>query len=135
LDGFRLAPSREYCSTVSALRQRVGLHIKRLRLSHGLTQEQLGERASLSYKFIGEVERGIGNPTVDSLDAIARGLGVQMGEFFVTERPAVSNAVLGVEDVALLRDARDSLEDVLKRLGVPPEKRRRNTRRTTPRGR
>ncbi|MBI4680030.1 MAG: helix-turn-helix transcriptional regulator [Nitrospirae bacterium] len=30
------------------------------------TQEELGEKAGLSYKFVGEIERGEVNPSLDS---------------------------------------------------------------------
>lgn len=36
-----------------------------------MTQEELGSKADISYKFIGEVERGQQNPSFDTLDKIA----------------------------------------------------------------
>ncbi|MBI4378760.1 MAG: helix-turn-helix domain-containing protein [Nitrospinae bacterium] len=38
-----------------------------MRKSRGFTQEELGEKAGLSYKFIGELERGEENVSLDSL--------------------------------------------------------------------
>ena len=40
------------------IRKGLGKRIRFLRESKGLTQEVLGEKAELSYKFVGEVERG-----------------------------------------------------------------------------
>jgi len=52
---------------------------KRLRLHRkqkGLTQQELGDRAGVSYKYLGEVERGEKNPTVIVILKIAAALGV-----------------------------------------------------------
>jgi len=56
--------------------------IKELRKIKGLTQEELGEIANLSYKFVGELERGKVNVSLDSLDRITRALGISMGDLF-----------------------------------------------------
>jgi transcriptional regulator with XRE-family HTH domain len=43
-----------------------------------LSQEKLAEKADLSYKYLGEVERGLVNISLDSLVRIARALGVRL---------------------------------------------------------
>ena len=43
-----------------------------------MTQEQLGEKASLNPKYIGEVERSEKTISVDALRRIAVALGVQL---------------------------------------------------------
>lgn len=100
------------------LRRRVGLRIRQLRLGGRLTQEQLAERAGLSYKFIGEVERGTGNPTVDSLAAIARALTVDLTEFFKLNDKSAAPALVELSDTDLseIREALTSVERVLGRL-------------------
>ena len=60
------------------LRGQVGARVKQLRQARRLTQEQLAERAGLSYKFIGEVERGRGNPTLTTLASLSEALGVSL---------------------------------------------------------
>jgi XRE family aerobic/anaerobic benzoate catabolism transcriptional regulator len=45
-----------------------------LRTGKGLTQDVLAERAGLSQKYLGEVERGIGNITVELLGRVADAL-------------------------------------------------------------
>ena len=67
---------------VNQLRARVGGRVKGFRRLKGWSQEQLGERAGLSYKFIGEIERGAGNPTIDTLHAIAVALDVDITDLF-----------------------------------------------------
>jgi len=64
------------------IREKLGKRIRELRKAKQFTQEVLGERAALSYKFIGEIERGQVNPSLDSLSAIANALNVEIGDFF-----------------------------------------------------
>jgi len=64
------------------IRKKLGQRIRVLRKTKGLTQEKLGEKAELSYKFIGEIERGQVNPSLDTLSAIANALGVNIVDLF-----------------------------------------------------
>jgi transcriptional regulator with XRE-family HTH domain len=45
-----------------------------------MSQEKLAEKANLSYKYLGEVERGTVNISLDSLMRIARALRVHLGD-------------------------------------------------------
>ncbi len=58
--------------------QRVRMHRQRL----GLTQEELAERAGLHNTYIGQVERGEKNLTLNSLEKILVALGVPFSRFF-----------------------------------------------------
>jgi transcriptional regulator with XRE-family HTH domain len=53
--------------------QQIRLHRKQAQLS----QERLAEKADLSYKYVGEVERGSVNISLDSLMRIAKALKVK----------------------------------------------------------
>ncbi len=53
-----------------------GSRIRRLRRMKHLTQEQLGELAGLHPSYVGQVERGQRTPSVKTLEAIARALGI-----------------------------------------------------------
>ena len=61
---------------------RLGEKIKSSRKLSGLSQEQLGEMAGVSYKFIGEIERGKANPTIDILSRISDAIKTPLKEFF-----------------------------------------------------
>ena len=63
-----------------AYRRTVGQQIRSYRKEAGLTQEQLAERSSLSYKYLGEVERGIVNVSLDSLMRIAKALKLKVAD-------------------------------------------------------
>ena len=54
----------------------LGYRIKKLRNEKNLTQEELAEQADISIKYLGEIERGRGNPTLRNLDSLASVLGL-----------------------------------------------------------
>ncbi|MBI2827767.1 MAG: helix-turn-helix transcriptional regulator [Acidobacteria bacterium] len=74
------------------LRGRLGARLRQFRRARRLTQEELAERAGLSYKFVGEVERGLGNPTLTTLAALSEALGVGLVDLLALEtgRPRLS---------------------------------------------
>ena len=92
-----------------ALRQLVGENIRLLRKARGWSQEDLGEQADLSYKFVGEIERGAVNPSLDSLTRIANALAVEITELFLSE----GLIVLTYDDVARIESSLDVLTNVL----------------------
>ena len=55
--------------------QIVGWNVRRLRKARSLTQEQLALEAGLDLTYVGDIERGQRNPTVDVLARIAGALG------------------------------------------------------------
>ncbi len=57
-----------------SLRVRLGAALQRERLRRGLSQAQLAKLANLSLKYIGEIERGEANPTMDALEQLATAL-------------------------------------------------------------
>lgn len=59
-----------------------GRAIRTLRVTAGLTQEELADRAGLDRSYIGGVERGERNPTLSVIEKIAEGLGVTEAELF-----------------------------------------------------
>lgn len=89
-----------------------------------MTQEQLAERAGLSYKFVGEVERGIGNPTLDTLASLADALDMDPGDL-IRIGPGAEVSTVSAADYAIVREALDSLDTVFKRVGPRARTRRR----------
>jgi transcriptional regulator with XRE-family HTH domain len=67
---------------VQQMLRRLGARVKHLRRERSLTQEELAERASLTSKFVGEVERAESNPSAASLARRAAALSVSMGDLF-----------------------------------------------------
>ncbi|MBY0566008.1 MAG: helix-turn-helix domain-containing protein [Hyphomonadaceae bacterium] len=64
----------------------VGANIRRLRKDRGATLEDIGDAAELDAGYLGKIERGLENPSLNKLVAIASALGVDLGVFF--ERPS-----------------------------------------------
>jgi transcriptional regulator with XRE-family HTH domain len=56
----------------------VGQQIRLYRKQARLSQEQLAEKSDLTYKYVGEVERGTVNISLDSLLRIAKALKVKL---------------------------------------------------------
>ena len=89
-----------------ALRQKFGDKIRALRKAQQLTQEQLGERAGLHHTYVGAIERAECNLTMDNIEKVATGLGLQPVELFsfASEETSVTDReMLTVELVELLR--------------------------------
>ena len=109
-----------YCvpevSRVADLRGRLGARLKQLRHARRLTQEQLAERAGLSYKFLGELERGRGNPTLTTLAAISEALGVKLVDLLTldADRPRLTP-----RQASQVREALASLETLVE-WAAPP---------------
>lgn len=59
----------------------IGKRIREVRTRLGISLEDLGELAEMSWTSIGKIERGAQSPTVESLVRIATGLGVDPGSF------------------------------------------------------
>ena len=59
---------------------RFGLNVRRLRLKKGLSQTALAKQAGLSPNYIGTLERGVQNPSLKTLERLAKGLGCSMSE-------------------------------------------------------
>jgi transcriptional regulator with XRE-family HTH domain len=66
----------------------IGWKIKELRNSKNLTLKQLSEDSGLSVGFLSQLERGLTSIAVDSLETVAKILGVNLSFFFnVENRP------------------------------------------------
>ena len=61
-----------------------GDRLRELRLENNLTQQQLAEKINLSTNFIGMVERGERNTSIDKVFKLARVLNLSLKDFFKT---------------------------------------------------
>jgi transcriptional regulator with XRE-family HTH domain len=60
----------------------LGQVIREQRERRQLSQEGLASLAHISRTYLGEVERGQGNVSIQTLEAIIDGLGINLREFF-----------------------------------------------------
>lgn len=66
---------------------KIGEKIKRLRIQHNLTQEELADRCELSKGFISQVERDLTSPSIATLIDILESLGTNLQDFFKQDVP------------------------------------------------
>lgn len=62
--------------------EKIGLRIKELRTSLGLSQEKLALKAEIDRTYLAGVEQGKRNPSIKSLEKIIDALDVNFCEFF-----------------------------------------------------
>ena len=108
--GFTDSAAVSHTSRVTDLRGRVGARVKQLRQSRRFTQEQLAERANLSYKFVGELERGRANPTLTTLASLSDALGVSLVDILGID---VAKPKLSPRQATQVREALESLEHLV----------------------
>lgn len=63
----------------------IGAKIKRLRLTNGLTLEELANRSELTKGFLSQLERDLTSPSVATLENVLEALGTNLKEFFSEE--------------------------------------------------
>lgn len=67
---------------MSELSKQIGERLRSLRLNAGLTQERLAERADLHTTYIGQLERGEKNATIESICKLAKALQIAPAQIF-----------------------------------------------------
>lgn len=67
---------------MSEIAKAIGKRIRNYRTAQGLSQEQLAERAGCHHTYIGQLERGEKNATVESIEKIAAALNVSLSTLF-----------------------------------------------------
>jgi DNA-binding XRE family transcriptional regulator len=65
--------------------------MKAMREMTGLTQAEFAAHRGVSRRVIQDIERGTGNPTVDSLNSIAKLFGLQVGFVPIRRKEPVSS--------------------------------------------
>jgi transcriptional regulator with XRE-family HTH domain len=97
--------------SVSMMRVRLGAALQKNRLRRGLTQSQLAEFAQLSLKYVGEIERGEANTTLDALERLADAVGWDPMESLEGLREPISEGVrvMLISEVAQLQDRLTSM--------------------------
>ena len=66
--------------TAQPLHVAFGLAVRRLREERGISQEELGQLTGLHRNHVGQIERAELNPTLKSIDLIAKALTIEPSE-------------------------------------------------------
>jgi transcriptional regulator with XRE-family HTH domain len=83
----------------------LGRRIRSLRNTKGWTQQELGNRADVNYKFLGEIERGQKNPSFNVLTKIGTALEVELPELFRFE-----------QEISDRKEIEDQIKEILKNI-------------------
>lgn len=67
-------------------RQRFAANLRHLREIRGFSQEDVAELAGLHRTYVGSVERGERNVSIDNMERLARALGVPLKELLEDRR-------------------------------------------------
>ena len=73
---------------MTSLRIELGLALRQRRIAIGVSQERLGELSGLDRTYISGIERGVRNPTIDSLSRIAKALECELSELLAAAETA-----------------------------------------------
>jgi transcriptional regulator with XRE-family HTH domain len=94
-----------------------GRRLRGLRGLRKLTQEELGEKAGVSGKFVGQMERGTANPSLKNLARLSQALGVELSDLlrFEEVRPEgtprnASRAFAAAERISVYLSRRPAAE-------------------------
>ena len=68
--------------STSAIKKRFGLSVRRLRDERALSQELLAERAGLHRNYVGGIERGERNVSLENIVKLAKALSVRSRDLF-----------------------------------------------------
>ena len=71
------------------LRKRFGLTVKAMRLASGVSQEAFADRCGFARSYMSRVERGVANPSLDAIDALAVALKVDVATLFPTNSAGI----------------------------------------------
>ncbi len=66
----------------SYVKSRFGLAIKQRRQAIGISQEVLAERAGLHRTYIGDIERGARNLSLENIEKLAKALQISISDLF-----------------------------------------------------
>ncbi|MFS2138543.1 helix-turn-helix domain-containing protein [Duganella sp. Dugasp56] len=106
---------------MTTIKSALGSRIRQLRKQKGLTQFQAAEAAGIDPKSLSRLESGVFNPSIDTLQRLARAMGTEIEDFFlsdVTWARSQRGFVLEViskatdKEIALIAEA---LEGILKK--------------------
>lgn len=105
----------------------IGKRLRARRMEKSLTIAQVAESAGLSLPYVSNLERGLGNPTLEALTALAQALEVSLsllvGDKNVSEPlditlAAAPNSLLQFSRSA---DFQETIRSIALQLNVPPE--------------
>ncbi|WP_025027738.1 helix-turn-helix domain-containing protein [Caldalkalibacillus mannanilyticus] len=75
---------------MDTINENIAKKLKHIRKTQGLSLDKVAELTGVSKAMLGQIERGVSNPTVSILWKIAKGLKVSFSSFVEEEKPDVT---------------------------------------------
>ncbi len=104
---------------INEVRKELGSKLKEIRKIKGFTQEVLAEKANLNYKYLGELERGKVNVSLDSLLRISQALEINMGDLFRRKEETILQIIfskMSSQDFELLKKSSELLNIIFSKI-------------------
>lgn len=94
----------------------LGLRIRELRNERHMSQEELAFKAGISAAHLGQIERALKNPTIDTVGKIAAAMGVPITTLFTNEQAKadMGSPVIGKINAHLMDMTEDQQRDFLR---------------------
>ncbi|MFK4305072.1 transcriptional regulator with XRE-family HTH domain [Paenibacillus sp. RC254] len=84
---------------MTELRKQMGTRIRAIRNAKGLTQQKLAEIAGLDYRYIGALERGERNFSIDTLEKVLTALNVSISELMFSKEHMTKDETIRQEAI------------------------------------
>ena len=114
---------------MSNIAKDLGLRIRQLRNEKHMSQEELAFKAGISPAHLGQIERAVKNPTIDTIGKIASALDVPVTELFSSDwiAPVPQNLIIGKINAQLIDMSEEEQKDILRIIRIFRNYQHRNT--------
>lgn len=101
---------------MSDIAKRLGQRIRDLRNEQHMSQEELSFKAGISPAHLGQIERALKNPTIDTIAKIATALGTPVATLFTMDSVSApsQSATIGKINAQLLSMSEEEQKDFLR---------------------
>lgn len=101
---------------MSDIAKQLGQHIRELRVQQHMSQEELSFKAGISPAHLGQIERALKNPTIDTIAKIAAALDIPISDLFTMEAVSAvpQNTTVSKINAQLLSMSEEEQKDILR---------------------
>lgn len=101
---------------MSDIAKQLGLRIRELRNERHMSQEELSFKAGISPAHLGQIERALKNPTIDTVAKIAAALDIPVASLFTTDAVSTisQNVTAGKINAQLTGMSEEEQKDILR---------------------
>lgn len=113
---------------MSGIAKQLGQRIRELRNERHMSQDELSFKAGISPAHLGQIERALKNPTIDTVAKIASALDVPVSSLFTMDSVSISSQSATIEKInaQLQNMTEEDQKDILRVVRIFRSYRRRN---------